>query len=359
MSDWIDSPKEIRKGEELDVENLKDHLRKNIEGLSETIEVSQFPGGYSNLTYLIKFEEKEFVLRKPPHGANIKSGHDMGREFKILSRLWETFPKAPKAVHYCKDTTIIGSEFYLAERMKGIILRYGMPKEMFPEPKAMSQISKNWIDTLVELHEVDYESVGLGDLGRPEGYIERQVGGWTKRYFNAKTDELPKLESAAKWLSENMPLPSKPTLIHNDFKYDNVVLNVANGKEIIGVLDWEMATIGDPLMDLGTSLGYWVSPSDPDFMRAMQLNPSHLPGNPTREEIVQSYAANAGRDVGDGVFYYVFGLFKISVIAQQIYARYKAGLTQDQRFASLIDGVKAIGEIADRVIERKKLDNLF
>lgn len=359
MSKWIDSSEKIRKGEELKEDALESHLRDHLSDVSGKMKVSQFPGGYSNLTYLVKIGEAEFVLRKPPHGANIKSGHDMGREFKILSRLHQAFPYAPKAVHYSDDLSVVGTEFYLAERIKGVILRYRMPREMYPGEKVMQGISNSWIDTLVELHQVDYKAIGLEALGRPQGYVQRQVDGWTKRYFKAKTDEVPKLERAARWLAENQPEEITATLVHNDYKYDNVVLAPEDWSEIIGVLDWEMATLGNPLMDLGTSLGYWVSPEDPDFMRTMQLNPSHLPGNPDRGEIVQAYASKSGFDPGDGVFYYVFGLFKIAVIAQQIYARYMAGLTTDPRFAPLIDGVKAIGEIADRVVERKKLDNLF
>lgn len=359
MENWIDKPTKIRTGEELNASVLKDCLVAQIPGLSGEIEINQFPGGYSNLTYLITIGQQEFVLRRPPFGANIKSGHDMSREYKILSQLYTHFPKAPRAVFYSEDESIIGSSFYVMERVTGVILRFSMPKEMYPDREQMSQIASSWLDTLVELHAVDYEKAGLSDLGHPEGYNERQIAGWTKRYFNAKTDEVPKLEKAAAWLAKNIPVESGVSLIHNDFKYDNMVLDPDDWSKVKAVLDWEMTTLGDPLMDLGTSIGYWINYNDPDFMKQMQLNPTHLDGNPTRGEIIHKYSTKTGRDVGDGVFHYVYGLFKIAVIIQQIYYRYKKGLTKDERFATLVDGVHGIGNIANQAIEKKKIDELF
>lgn len=355
----IDQPATTRSGEELDQEKLSQFLKSQLPSLQGEMEVKQFPGGYSNLTYALTFGKEEFVLRRPPAGAKIKSGHDMGREHKILSALYPTYGKAPKPTLFVEDESIIGSPFYLMERVKGVILRYHMPKEMHPDAELMSSISASWLDTLVELHAINFEEVGLGDLGRPDGYVKRQIEGWGKRYFNAKTDEIPKLEKALKWLVDNQPVESNGALIHNDFKYDNLILSASDWTKVEAVLDWEMATIGDPLMDLGTSIGYWVNPDDPEFMRGMKLSPTHLPGNPKRGEIVHQYALKSGKNVEDEVFLYVYGLFKIAVIAQQIYGRYKAGLTQDERFAAMIDGVKMIGEIADRAIERKKIDDLF
>lgn len=359
MSDWIDQPKAIREGEGLNEANLLQTLLENVAGLSGDIKVTQFPGGFSNLTYLVKIGDQEFVLRRPPFGAQVKSGHDMGREYKILSSLHAHFPKAPKAVYYTEEEAVIGSPFYLMERVKGVILRAKMPADMQPGPEQMSAIAGSWLDTLVELHQVDYEAAGLADLGRPEGYVERQVSGWTKRYFKAKTDEVPLLEKAAQWLSDNMPEQKRSTLVHNDFKYDNVVLDPNDWTKVIAVLDWEMTTLGDPLMDLGTSIGYWVNANDPDFMKQLDLTPTHLPGNPSRGEIIQKYAAATGSEVGDGVFYYVFGLFKIAVIVQQIYYRYKKGLTKDPRFAGLLQAVQGIGNISAQAIAKKKIDDLF
>lgn len=359
MSDWIDQPRAIREGEGLNEANLHKVLLDHVPQLSGDMEVHQFPGGFSNLTYSVKVGSREFVLRRPPFGAQIKSGHDMGREYKILSNLNPQFSKAPKAVYYTEDESIIGSPFYLMERVRGVILRANMPADMQPDKTQMAGIANSWLDTLVELHSVDYDAAGLSDLGKPEGYVERQVHGWTKRYYNAKTDEVPLLENAARWLSEHIPSQSGATLIHNDFKYDNVVLNPRDWTHVIAVLDWEMTTLGDPLMDLGTSIGYWVNGNDPDFMKQLDLTPTHLPGNPSRGELMNRYATKTGTDVGDGVFYYVFGLFKIAVIVQQIYYRYKKGLTKDPRFAGLLDAVQGIGNITHQAISKKQIDDLF
>ena len=360
MSDqWNDQPVSTRKGEELDAQKLSDFLAPHLDVPNLALEIKQFPGGYSNLTYALSAGDQNWVLRRPPIGANIKSGHDMSREFRILSALDGHYSKIPKPVVYSDDLSIMGCPFYVMERVSGVILRPYMPKEMSPSPELMGGIATAWLDTLVELHQVDFENTGLGELGRPEGYVQRQVEGWGKRYFNAKTDEVPKLENALKWLESNLPSESSIALIHNDFKYDNLVLDSNDWTNVRAVLDWEMATIGDPLMDLGTSIGYWVNHDDPDFMVQMKLSPTHLPGNPKRGEIIHQYVLKSGNEITNPIFIYVYGLFKIAVIAQQIYARYKQGYSKDPRFAALIDGVRAMGEMADRAIERNKVDDLF
>jgi aminoglycoside phosphotransferase (APT) family kinase protein len=221
---------------------------------------------------------------------------------------------------------------------------------MIPEPTLMGNIASAVIDNLADLHALDYESAGLGEFGKPEGYVERQISGWSRRYLRSKTDDIAGMEKTAVWLSDNLPPESGATLIHNDYKYDNLVLDSADWSRIIGVLDWEMATIGDPLMDLGTSLGYWVQPDDPPAMLALQFSPTTLPGNPTRDQLIERYARRSGRDVSNLTFYYVYGLFKLAVIVQQIYYRYKLGHTQDPRFANLIDAVRACAAMAVRSI---------
>ncbi len=356
---WTDKSTTIRKGEELPLEKLETYLNQTLPDTQGNLIIEQFPSGFSNLTYLIGLGEQLFVLRRPPFGANIKSAHDMGREYKILSALSKTYSKAPKPLLYTEDENIIGAPFYVMERVQGVILRPKMPKEMHPDQTTMSGIANELIDTFVELHGVDYQAVGLGDLGRPEGYVERQIVGWTKRYFKAKTDEFAEIEKAAQWLADNMPKEVQPALIHNDFKYDNVVLSNEDWTKIIAVLDWEMATIGNPLMDLGTSIGYWVNPNDPDFMQMLNLTPTTISGNPTRSEVVEMYAKKSGRNVDHVIFYYIYGLFKIAVIVQQIYARYKKGYTQDQRFAKLNLVVKGCGVMALQAISKNKIDDLF
>ena len=356
---WLDNSSEVRKGEEIDLSRLKDYLSRELPEFSGAYELRQFPRGFSNLTYLLKIGDHEFVMRRPPHGANIKSAHDMGREYKILQALSKTYPKAPKPYIYCEDLEVMGSPFYIMERVKGVILRPKMPKEMIPDADTMRGIAEGLVDTLVELHEVDYRSAGLGDLGKPEGYVERQITGWTRRYFKSKTDDIQAIEHVAKWLNDNIPGETSPSLIHNDYKYDNLVLDSKDWTKVIAVLDWEMTTIGDPLMDLGTTIGYWVNADDPDWVRSLALSPTTLPGNPSREEVVHMYSLKSGKDVGNVVFYYVYGIFKVAVIAQQIYYRYKHGFTNDDRFAPLIDAVKGLGMIASQAIAHKRIDRLF
>ena len=347
----IDQPRDVRGGEELPIEKLAAYLQQHLPDLSSDLVVKQFPSGHSNLTFFLQLGEREFVLRRPPFGANIKTAHDMGREYKILSHLHPVYSKAPQPLLYCDDESIIGAPFYVMERVRGIILRAKPPQELALTPEVMRDLSLAFVDNLAAIHAVDYAAVGLGDLGKPQGYIARQVRGWTERYVNAKTDDIPDLERTAAWLAEHLPPESGAALIHNDYKYDNLVLN-PNDLAIRAVLDWEMATIGDPLMDLGTSLGYWVERDDPEELRALAFGLTMLPGNLTRVEIVQRYAQTSGRNVSHIQFYYVYALFKIAVIVQQIYNRYKQGYSHDPRFANMINAVRVLGKTAARETER-------
>ena len=356
---WIDKATKVRKGEELNPEKLIRVLKNELGFEGDELVVKQFPSGFSNLTYQLDFGGKKFVLRRPPFGAKIKSGHDMGREFTILSGLQKVYSKTPQVYFHSENEELIGAPFYIMEKVEGIILRAKMPKEMIPDEIAMAQIAKAFVKEFVTLHAIDYEKAGLSNLGKSEGYIERQIKGWTKRYFNAKTDDFQSVENVAKWLAEHMPPSSGNALIHNDFKYDNVVLEPDDWTKIIAILDWEMSTLGDPLMDLGTSLGYWINYNDPDFMKQMSLNPTTSPGNPTRGDLVEMYAQMSGQDISNIVFYYVYGLFKIAVIIQQIYFRYQKGLTKDERFAHLNHAVNGCGTIAMQAINKNTIDDLF
>lgn len=355
---WLDTPQPPRAGEELDSAVLAAYLRRELE-LEGPLEVAQFPSGFSNLTYALKVGDRELILRRPPFGAHVKSAHDMGREHRILTALSPAYPKAPAPVAYCSDLAVLGAPFYLMERVRGVILRPTMPDAMRPDSTLMGRIAESWVATLAELHAVDYDAVGLGDLGRPEGYIARQIEGWAERYRRAATHDVPALDSAAAWLADNLPAEGPPALIHNDFKYDNVVLDPNDWSRVVAVLDWEMATVGDPLMDLGTALGYWVDPDDPPQLQALQLSPTTLPGNPTRSEVAEHYARRTGREIDHPVFYYVYGLFKIAVIVQQIYQRYRRGLTQDRRFKDLHLAVASCGETARQAIDRGRIDRLY
>ncbi len=373
MSDSItDQASAIRKGEALDSESLQAYLHANLEHTSGSLTIEQFPRGFSNLTYLLKLGEQELVLRRPPFGVNIKSAHDMGREFRILSALHPVYGKAPKPLLFCDDPAVLGAPFYVMARVNGVILRTRLPQGLAIAPPQMRQISAALVDTLVELHAVDVQAAGLNDLGKPAGYVERQVTGWIKRYANARTDDLSDMERAATWLIEQLPtIPddgSNATLIHNDFKYDNLVLTpqiaennpqsaIRNSQFVIAVLDWEMATLGHPLMDLGTTLGYWAEAGDLPELRGFGV--TSLPGNLTRRQFVERYAKMSGRNVDAILFFFVFGLFKIGVIIQQIYARYQQGYTQDERFATLDRLVAACGKTAVQAIERGQIDDLF
>ncbi|RDI94447.1 phosphotransferase family protein, partial [Meiothermus sp. QL-1] len=342
----LDQPAPVRQGEELNLEALRAYLLEHLPGASGELEVLQFPRGFSNLTYLLRLGEQELVLRRPPFGANIKTAHDMGREYRILKVLRPVYPKVPRPLLYCEDESVLGAPFYVMERLHGVILRNQPPEGM--TPARMRGVCEAALEALVELHCLDYVKAGLGELGRPEGYVERQVRGWGERYQKARTEEIPGMERAMAWLAAHMPSASGAALIHNDFKYDNLMF-APDLSRVVAVLDWEMATLGDPLMDLGTTLAYWVEESDPPGLKAFGL--THLPGNYSRAELVEAYARRTGRDVTGILFYYVFGLFKVGVIMQQIYARYRRGLTQDSRFAGLIHLIREIGEMIDRALD--------
>lgn len=348
----------IRRGEELNIQNLSEYLAFQFSGSAGALEISQFPAGSSNLTYLIELGDEEYVLRRPPFGNQVKTAHDMNREFQVLSKLSKVYQPAPKPLLFCGDENVIGSEFYLMERRRGLIIRGQAPQELIDSPELQKKVCESFIDNLAALHALDYEAAGLGDLGKPEGYNRRQVEGWTKRYFNAKTDEWPKLENAIEWLNQNIPAESGAALIHNDYKLDNVMLDPNDLTKITAVLDWELVTIGDPLMDLGTTLGYWMSGGTSPAMKAMRempFNPKVLMENISRRELAERYAEKSGADISNLLFYYVFGTFKIAVIAQQIYARYKRGFTKDERFVKFDRFVAALGWIAVDALENQRV----
>ena len=355
----IDTPKNIRDGEEFPIENLEIFLKENDFEINNLI-FKQFPSGYSNLTYFLKSSSKEFVLRRPPFGAkSLKGGHDMLREYNVLKNLKSQFNKVPKVHLYCDNDDIIGAPFYIMDRVEGYIIRPNLQEQDSPGEEVIRNVSDSLVSTLVELHNVDINEANLNNLGKIDGYVKRQVEGWIKRYNHSKTDIIANMDFVAKWLNDNQPLEVEGSIVHNDFKYDNLVLDKNNHSKITAVLDWEMATIGDPFMDLGTTLGYWMDKNDLPELKLFQLSATTLEGNPTREGILEMYESKSGKTISNPVFYYVFGLFKIAVIAQQIYFRYKKGFTKDRRFGLLNLAVMSLSIMAKQAIIKNRLSNLF
>lgn len=347
----LDQARAVREGEGLDLAKLDAYLGSALPELQGSLQVEQFPSGYSNLTYLLRKGETQLVLRRPPFGARVKSGHDMAREFRVLRGLSPHIAIAPKALAFCDDEAVLGAEFYVMERRRGMVLRKQLPPALAGQPERFRSMCGALIDTLADLHGLDVAATGLATLGKPEGYVRRQVEGWIRRFERAKTSEVADIAAIGEWLLANMPEDGDATLVHNDYKFDNVMLDPADPTKVTAVLDWEMCTVGDPLMDLGTTLGYWVEATDNPVWRAMAFGPTTAPGAMTRRELAEHYAARTGRDVSNMLYYYCFALLKIAGIVQQIYARYASGATRDPRFAQLDQVVAALGRIAVQAAE--------
>jgi len=351
---------EVRKGEELDKIKISNFFFDNNLISNKNIEpnIQQYSNGYSNLTYLINFEQSNFVLRCPPKGA-VKKGHDMSREYNVLSKLNTSFNKVPKTYIYSDDLSILNCPFYVMEMIDGIILTGKEVNKRNIKADDFGKISKVWLETFVELHSIDYKSIGLENLGRPKGYIDRQIEIWSNQYNIAKTTEIESADKVIKWLFENKPSSQNTSLIHNDYKYDNVVFKDENWNRINSILDWEMCTIGDPLMDLGTSIAYWTMSNDHPLILNGLKSPTIFEGNPSRSKIVELYCKKTDTKIDDFVFYYVYGLFKIAVIVQQIFFRFKKGLSSDQKFSKLDKYAKVLSDTAWQSIQKMQIENLF
>ena len=349
----LDQAGNVRQGEELDPAIIKEYFKEIQPALTGDVTITQFPGGASNLTYQVSLDGQDFILRRPPFGDIAKSAHDMLREAKIIKALKPVYPYVPEIISICEDTSVLGCDFYVMEKLTGIIPRQNMPKELSLDEAQTRGLCLNVIDKLIELHQVDIKAAGLDSLGKGAGYVERQITGWSDRYVKSKTDDATDFKVVMDWLKSNMPTDCGQSLIHNDFRLDNVVLNEQDPLQIMGVLDWEMATVGDPLMDLGNSLAYWVEAGDEPQFQMMRRQPTHLKGMLTRKEVIEYYLDKTGRQVESFTFYEVYGLFRLAVIIQQIYYRFYHGQTKDKRFAGFVHAAKYLESRCLRLIEKE------
>jgi aminoglycoside phosphotransferase (APT) family kinase protein len=337
----------VRTSENLDWQRLGGYLRRELPEMTgeAEMEVEQFPGGHSNLTYLLRFGANELVLRRPPFGPVPPRAHDMARECRVLSAVHAAFPLAPKPFVLCEDLDVIGAVFYVMERRRGLVVRTEEPEQIAGNVALRTNISGSIVDTLADLHAIDVTSHGLDSLGKPAGFVARQIKGWTERWHGSKTSDVDEMESLAAWLEDHTPLdPAKPSVVHGDYKLDNVMLAEDEPERLVGVFDWEMSAIGDPLVDLGILLCYWVhvAAAGSDAIATVTTRDGWF----DREQILQRYAARSGRDLSGIRVFEVFAVFKLAVVIQQIYARYVKGQTDDPRFAGLGDRVSALARIA-------------
>ncbi len=356
----LDQPEAIRSGQGLDTQALATYLQQSNLSFTPPLRALQYPRGFSNLTYRISDAVGHtWVLRTPPPQHNIPTAHDVGREYRILSGLQHAYRVIPIPLLFCEDETVLGRPFYLMECVSGTILRADIAPPAIPAPKTMAGIGQAFIHNLVQLHAVDLVAAQLTNLGWPQGYVERQIRGWYGRYKAALTEDAPDVTPVVGWLEEHQPTSGSATLIHNDYKYDNVILDPAEPAHIRAILDWEMATVGDPLMDLGSCLAYWIDPEDPPIMHTLRHSPTYLPGNPSRTEVVDQYARESERNVDDIVFYFVFGHLKLATILQQLYLRWVQGHTSESRYARLLEEVRVCVRIADQAMQHQRIDRLF
>lgn len=341
----------VRKGEALDWPSLDRHLKSALPHLEGEPGISQFAGGNSNLTYRLKYANDDLVVRRPPFGTKAKTAHSMIREYRVMNELKPVFPSVPDTLHYSDDETIIGSEFYVMRKVDGVLIKNRIPEEWGFTADDTRRFCTCFWEKLIELHQVDYIAAGLGDFGKPEGYIERQVTGWNGRYERVITPDVDHFAVVRDWLVTNMPADNvRHSVLHGDYRIDNVILDRDDPCNILAVLDWEICAIGDPLMDLGSSLAYWIQDDDPVELKHLMVQPSNLPGMLTRREILDLYQRRTGLDTSGFNFYLVYGYWRLAVILQQIYFRYFHGQTQDARFRTFGKAVQQLGEHCQRLI---------
>ncbi|AKS42285.1 phosphotransferase family protein [Wenzhouxiangella marina] len=349
----IDQPRHLRDEDRFDVQAVDAWLKARVAGLEGTPEVEQFSKGASNLTYRLRYADRDLILRRPPPGTKAKSAHNMVREHDVQKALKPVYPKVPAMVALCTDDSVIGCDFYVMERIEGIILRANLPPGLELSTEQAATLCRRAIDGLIELHSVDVEAAGLASLGKGEGYNRRQIDGWSERFRRARTWNVFKGEKVMRWLDANVPEEVGIRVIHGDYRFDNIVLSAEDPLEIIGVLDWELATLGDPLMDLGNSLAYWVQADDDRFLKGFRRQPTHIPGMMTRREVVDYYCDRMGFRPDNWAFYEVYGLFRLAAIVQQIYYRYHHGQTRNPAFKGFWKAANYLLWRCGRIIKRQ------
>lgn len=343
-----------REGEELDRDAVTEFLRREVPEVPEgELEVRQFPTGSSNLTYLVRVGSWRAVLRRPPLGPVPPKAHDMEREARVLKRLHPAFPLAPRSIAVCHDPSVLGAPFQIMEFRDGIVVDTELPDGLEPTRDVCRRFAERVLDTLIELHAVDYREAGLDDIGHPQGFLERQTRGWIGRYERAKTDEIPEVGPLTDWLAERIPTSPPPTVIHNDYHLRNLLWDPDDPLTMTAVLDWEMTTVGDPLMDLAVFLSYWRQEDDPEALSRNLATVTVRPEFPSRRELMERYARKSGRDLSRMEWYLPFAYFKLAVILQQIYARWVNGQTKDPRFSGFGTAVRQIVEHAWTLVQRE------
>ncbi|MCI4668487.1 MAG: phosphotransferase family protein [Bacteroidia bacterium] len=341
---------EARKGEEIDPNEIASYLKNFLPELEGIPMIKQFRGGASNLTYQLDFENQSLILRRPPLGTKAKSAHNMAREYDVMRRLYGKYP-VPKMLHLSEENSLLEGQFYVMEKLTGFIPRTNFPKELGLEARKVRELCQISVDHLVKLHQLDYEALGFGDYYRGEGYVKRQVEGWNRRFRKARTPDVPDCEFVMQWLEDKMPQDVGACLIHNDFRFDNIVYDSDDLTQVIGVLDWEMATVGDPLMDLGGSLAYWIEANDPYCLKLLRRQPTHTLGMMSRDEVVNYYLKKMGMQDVSMKYYYIFGLFRLVGIIQQIYYRYFHKQTTNPAFSTFGVAVRLLERYCTRLIK--------
>lgn len=334
---------DVRDGEQLDIDVIDRIIKAQLSDVSGAPALRQFKGGNSNLTYLISYKERDLVLRRPPFGTKAKSAHSMAREYTIMSKIKPAYAAVPETIYYTDDESIIGSEFYIMECVDGHSISGDIPAEFNFTPADNRKLGMAIFDQLIALHQVDYQAVGLADFGRPQGYVRRQIEGWNSRFEKALTDDVSPFTDVREWLLDKIPAKENPpAILHGDFRIDNVIVDRDDPFTVKAVLDWEISALGDPLMDLGNTLAYWVQADDSAAMHNFKVQASDAEGMPSRQELLEYYGSQTGLDISRFDFYAVYGYFRNAVILQQIYYRFYHGQTKDQRFAEFGAGVEVL-----------------